>query len=185
MNTNAGISIVSPSANRMSHSNPKVARHRIVKIYLTVMTLFTCMALTAFVGSAAATELDQKALKIEQQLMAPCCWSQTVNNHESGIAKEMKTQIRQMLVAGKSSDEILTHFIALHGKRILAKPPVAGFDILAYVLPVFFLLLGSVITVWILKQWHSRNQSTSNPSPPLNIDKRYFDRLEQELKMGE
>lgn len=135
-------------------------------------------------GAAMASDLDKRALNLDQKLMAPCCWTQTLNNHNSAIANDMRREIRQMLTDGKTDGEILNHFIAQYGKRILARPPAEGFNLAAYVLPALFLLAGAWMVQGVLQHWRLA-KTTVRPKEFLKpIDDVYAERLARELREG-
>lgn len=135
-------------------------------------------------GAAMASDLDKRALDLEKKLMAPCCWTQTLNNHNSAISGDMRREIRQMLANGKTDGEILDFFIAQYGKRILARPPAEGFNWAAYVLPVFFLLAGAWMVQGVLKHWRLAKTSARPKGVVGPIDGVYAERLARELREG-
>ncbi|MBI2504502.1 MAG: cytochrome c-type biogenesis protein CcmH [Candidatus Latescibacteria bacterium] len=112
-------------------------------------------------GAAAPASLEEQARELERQLIAPCCWRQPVADHLSGEADRMRGEISALLQEGKSQEEVLNFYVAQYGQAILAKPPYRGFNLLAYVLPGFFLLvLGSGLG-WIAIR------SRQRPAAPL------------------
>lgn len=137
-----------------------------------------------FAGTAMGNTLEERALALDRLLMAPCCWTQTLNNHHSGIANEMRRDIRRMLTEGKSEAEILDHFKAIHSVRILAMPPAKGFNWAAYVLPVAFLLVGGWLVRVVLLYWRRNRAVEHLRQEAASIDGAYADRLARELKEG-
>jgi len=68
-----------------------------------------------------AADKDQ-VRRIQERLMAPCCWQQTVAVHDSDIAKQMRTEIERMVANGESEQQIVDQFVARYGERILSEP---------------------------------------------------------------
>ena len=93
--------------------------------------------------------LAREARSIEAMLMAPCCYAQQVSVHQSDAAAQVRIDVRERLRRGETRAQILDAFVARYGKRILAEPPAAGFDLSLYVLPIvaFGLSLGLVAVV--------------------------------------
>lgn len=136
-------------------------------------------------GIAHAETIEERSMKLHEQLMAPCCWSQTLNNHHSEIAGTMRRDIKHMLEEGKTDREILDHFIAQYGKRILSQPPAEGFNLTAYVLPVIFLMLGGWVTWFILKRWgHQVKVEAVLPKMDSPVDGVYAERLAKDIQKG-
>ena len=115
-----------------------------------------CTLLFLASPATAATDLESRARDIDNKLMAPCCGANTVREHDSGPAMQMRAEIRQMLAAGKSEREILDHFVTQHGEKILAMPDAQGFNLLAYLLPVGFLFFGGGFLFLALRRWRKQ-----------------------------
>jgi cytochrome c-type biogenesis protein CcmH/NrfF len=56
---------------------------------------------------AAAQSTEETAREIDAMLIAPCCWSQPVSQHYSEAADQIRKQVRDLLAAGKSKQQIL------------------------------------------------------------------------------
>ena len=130
-----------------------------------------------------AQDLNEQTRAIAGKLMAPCCWAEPVSQHLSPVAEEMRGEIRSMLAAGKSEQEILDFYVAKHGVRILARPPARGFNLLAYVLPPVFAVAGTLVLILALKRLRRlrvAGQPAGTGAQPL--DDRYAERIEKELR---
>ena len=134
---------------------------------------------------ARADDLEQKARELEGKLMAPCCWTQPVSKHYSGAADEIRRGVRQMLSEGKTQQEIIDFYVAKHGERILAMPEARGFNLLAFVLPGAFLLLGGWGTVALVRRWNRGKSRVEPKQPAANVETGYAERLERELRERE
>ena len=124
-------------------------------------------------------QADKKAREIEDNLIAPCCWTQPVSGHYSEVADKIRKEVRAMVAAGKSRDEILDHYVAQYGERILAAPRATGFNRLAYILPWLALVLGAWLLIILLKKLRAPVPA-SNPAPL--PDARYTSEVEKEMK---
>ena len=60
------------------------------------------------------------ASAIEGRLMAPCCWTQTIDIHDSEISLSMKHEIRRRLRNGESAEAIQASFVDRYGPKIMA-----------------------------------------------------------------
>lgn len=60
--------------------------------------------------------------KIQDRFIAPCCWSQSVAIHDSPVAREMRDEIVKLVSEGKSEEQIVDHYVARYGERILRQP---------------------------------------------------------------
>jgi cytochrome c-type biogenesis protein CcmH len=141
------------------------------------------LPLCFFLASPAAdrdSDADAALVRdIEDHLIAPCCWTQPISEHESGVAEEMRDQVRTMVAKGMSREAILDFYVAEYGERVLATPRPEGFNRLVYILPWVALLAGVAIVVVLLRKF--RTPAAAVPEQP-HPDSRYISMIEKELK---
>ncbi len=129
--------------------------------------------------SADTNQTSVKVREIEDQLIAPCCWSQPVSQHDSEIAQQIRNEVSAMVAAGKGRDEILDTYVARYGERILVTPRAKGFNTLVYILPWAALPIGAWALVLLLKKLRSPAPA---PAPAPLPDSRYSSVIEKEMK---
>jgi len=124
------------------------------------------------------------ASRLEGRIMAPCCWTQTIDIHGSPIANELRSEIRRRLRAGESPDTIEASFVARYGPKILAVPddnPLGG---VATLLALAFGGAG-VAGFFMLRRWTrvSEARVASEKKNPTAKPKRdgLDERLDREL----
>jgi len=123
-----------------------------------------------------ADDKDKLIIDVEQSLMATCCWSGTVYDHGN---KEMEIEIAGMVNAGKSKTEILSHFTEKFGERVLAVPKAEGFNIFAWLAPIFIGGLGLIIVLLYLRTPKDDNVIIENSKGDSIA---FSDEIERELK---
>ncbi|MDP6991426.1 MAG: cytochrome c-type biogenesis protein CcmH [Candidatus Marinimicrobia bacterium] len=128
-----------------------------------------------FTGIIWAQEKSELIIDVEQSLMATCCWSGTVYDHGN---KEMELNIAAMVGEGKTKAQILDYYTEQYGERVLAVPKAEGFNIFAWIAPIFIFGLGLTIIFLYMRT------SKDNLTPILNADDTiaYSEEIEQELK---
>ncbi len=148
--------------------------------------LFSAILLSIFLWSVASygaedSRIAAQAREIEDNLIAPCCWSQPVSQHYSEAAEKIRQEVRRMVASGKTRDEIMDHFVAQYGEKILATPRPKGFNVLAYILPWGSLLLGAGFVLVLIHKIRSSVPApeSSTPPPP---DSHYYSVIEKEMK---
>lgn len=140
--------------------------------------------LVFWTGLAFAGTGDQpadKARKIEDNLIAPCCWTQPVSQHYSEAAAEIRKEVREMVAAGKTREEILDYFVSKYGERILATPRARGFNILVYIMPWLAFILGTWLLIMILKKLRA-SQAIRDQAESALPDADYSAVIEKELR---
>ena len=133
------------------------------------------LSILVFTGIIWAQEKSELIIDVEQSLMATCCWSGTVYDHGN---KEMELNIAAMVGEGKTKAQILDYYTEQYGERVLAVPKAEGFNIFAWIAPIFIFGLGLAIIFLYMRT------SKDNLTPIVNADDTiaYSDEIEQELK---
>ena len=72
-------------------------------------------------GSLTNTQTEE-IHKVEKSLLAPCCYTQSIAEHGSDIAVQMRSEVTEMVADGKSDEEIVNHYRNIYGDRILIVP---------------------------------------------------------------
>lgn len=108
-----------------------------------------CLIIAAMMLAGSTVAAEDRALtrseserynKLTHELIAPCCWREAIAIHRSEEALQMLTEVEQLVIAGRSEQEIKALYVARYGVRILADPPGRAGQWL-YVIP-FALLCG-------------------------------------------
>jgi cytochrome c-type biogenesis protein CcmH/NrfF len=77
-------------------------------------------------------ELEKRALGIERQLLCPQCTNKRLDVCELTICIDMREQVREQLVQGRTNDEIIFFFSNRYGQRVLADIPREGFNLVLF-----------------------------------------------------
>jgi cytochrome c-type biogenesis protein CcmH/NrfF len=87
-----------------------------------------------------------------RELVAPCCWTQTLTGHQSAAADEVRARIASEIVAGKSPDQIRAGLVTTYGARILAFRLADRQGYLFFAIPATVLAAGSLLTLLYLRR---------------------------------
>ncbi|MCX6552994.1 MAG: cytochrome c-type biogenesis protein CcmH [Acidobacteria bacterium] len=141
------------------------------------------IALWLAIAAPDPQSLEREARQIETMLIAPCCWSQQVSVHSSPASDEIKTNIRKLLAAGRSRQQILDAYVSEYGDRILAEPPARGFSALLYIAPWIF-LAGSVgLVVVVIRRLRAPGvEPAAAGTAAAPVNEAEADRIDEELR---
>jgi cytochrome c-type biogenesis protein CcmH len=95
------------------------------------------------------------ASALEGRIIAPCCWTQTIDIHGSELANDLRREIRKRLKSGETSDAIEASLVDRYGPRILAVPPGSPLKTVATLLALGMGAAGAAAFV-MLKRWRGR-----------------------------
>jgi cytochrome c-type biogenesis protein CcmH len=143
-------------------------------------------ALATSSAPALTAEQAATARRVEEQLMAPCCFGSTVATHHSAAANEIRDHVRSLAAQGATEQQILDEYLERYGERILAQPVARGFNLLAYWIPVVGLLCGTgVVVLWLRRRRRTVGAERSLPDREDEPDDRTLrlqHRFDQELE---
>ena len=102
------------------------------------------LVLTLVNPVSLSTAQTAQIQKVEKRLLAPCCYTQSIAEHGSDIAVQMRREVTEMVAAGKSESEIVEHYRNIYGDRILIVPDGLTGRIL-FGLPVAMAVLACLV----------------------------------------
>lgn len=112
-------------------------------------------------------KLELRAQRIGKKLRCPVCQGMSIADSPSSMARAQLDKVRDLVVQGKSDQEILDYFVARYGQWILLEPSHQGFAGLVWLLPVLVLLGGAALIVRVVRTPAS---PASTPDPAVATD---------------
>jgi cytochrome c-type biogenesis protein CcmH len=120
------------------------------------------------------------SVRVQRRLLAPCCWNQTLDIHESELATALRAEISDRVRRGESADAVERDMVERYGERVRAAPrardPLAG---IAVAVAAGSALIGAVLLA------RGRKIAASQPQVEGTVDARaesYDERIERELR---
>ena len=118
-------------------------------------TLLLVASLPLMPSARAVVEIESLSTELLQQrydsliaeLRCPKCQNQNLAGSDSLIAQDLRNEVRVMLEAGQSDQEIRDFMVARYGNFVLYDPPFSGVTLWVWVIPAFIFLLGVVAVV--------------------------------------
>jgi cytochrome c-type biogenesis protein CcmH len=115
--------------------------------------------LTDFGGNK---ELEDRYHTLVTELRCLVCQNQTIADSNADLAKDLRREVRDMLVKGKSDEEIKDFMLARYGDFVLYKPPVRTSTVPLWVGPFVLLAIGLVVVVVIIRRRAGQAQPVMN-----------------------
>jgi len=85
--------------------------------------------------------------KLTLELRCLVCQNQNLADSDAPLAHDLRREVHEMLIAGKSNDEIKDFLVTRYGDFVLYRPPVQKNTYLLWLAPLIMLLAGG----WILR----------------------------------
>ena len=107
--------------------------------------------------------LDLRLKRLETDLRCLVCQNQTLADSDAPLAVDLRREIRELAVAGKTDDDIRQFLLARYGDFVLYKPRFTPINALLWLGPFALLVVGIVIGRGALRA-RARAQGDEAPS---------------------
>lgn len=139
--------------------------------------------LLALAGAPAGAAAPQTTLPaIEEQVMCVVCKT-PLSVANGPQAEAQRRQIRGLIAAGLTEQQIKDELVAEYGERVLALPEDDGFNLAVYLVPVALVLTALALLTLALPRWRrsarARAQQPAVAAPTLSAEDRR--RLDEDL----
>lgn len=94
--------------------------------------------------------LESRALELSKGLRCPVCQSESIDESNAPISKDLRLLVRERLVAGDSDQAALDYIVARYGEFVLLKPTFGGANWILWAAgPLMLLLAGAVGVIYV------------------------------------
>jgi len=137
------------------------AKGRRLFIPLLAIVIFAVLPLLA----------QQQADRVKQiggkfQCMCGCGQILTQCNHVGcTMSASMLKELGVMVNRGDSEDKISQALVQEFGTTVYAEPPKSGFSLVAWLMPVFYFLVGAAIVVFFINKWRKQAPAPAAVAP--------------------
>ncbi len=97
-------------------------------------------------------ELQKRYLGLTHELRCMQCQNEAIADSPVSLAADLRRQVAEMLIAGKSDDDVRNYMVERYGDFILFRPRVATRTLWLWLAPGVLLLIGAAVAVRITKQ---------------------------------
>jgi cytochrome c-type biogenesis protein CcmH len=120
--------------------------------------ILICLMLASGLSYAVDTtqmptpELQKRYLGLTHELRCMQCQNEAIADSPVNLAADLRRQVAEMLLAGKSDDDVRNYMTARYGDFILFRPRVSTKTIWLWATPGILLLIGAAVAVRITRQ---------------------------------
>jgi cytochrome c-type biogenesis protein CcmH len=123
-------------------------RDRAVLLVATLLLLFAVLPLARAIDAAPPLEdpvQQRRYVALIHELRCLKCQGENIADTPALFAQDIRRQVREMIVAGKTDHEIVDYFVERYGEIILLKPRWSAKNAWLWLAPGVFLIFGGVI----------------------------------------
>jgi cytochrome c-type biogenesis protein CcmH len=140
------------------------------RLALAVALMF--MAFASTVEAVDPTEmptpaLQERYLSLTHELRCMQCQNESIADSPVDLAADLRRQVHDMLLAGKSDDDVRDFMVARYGDFILFRPRMVWRNAWLWATPGVLIIIGAIVAVRILKQ---RSRLVDTDNEPLEED---------------
>jgi cytochrome c-type biogenesis protein CcmH len=133
------------------------------QLHAFILTLAAAFAAFGAVAQQTAPtaedhrQLENPALqtrfeRITKELRCLVCQNESIADSNADLANDLRRQVREMLLAGKSDDAIFKFMTDRYGEFVRFAPPLTAKTTLIWGAPFVMLLLGGAIVYRVARQ---------------------------------
>lgn len=127
-------------------------------------------AAAVFAGNAAPAAadpaLEERMKAIAAELRCLVCQNQSIADSHSGLAEDLRRQIREMLAAGRSDDQVMAFMTERYGDFVRYRPPLKGTTLLLWLGPVLLVAVTVGTLVRVLRRRQRLGADAFEPDAP-------------------
>jgi len=122
-------------------------------IALLLMPLL-CLAAVAKEAEPASADpvLEARMLRVAAELRCLVCQNQTIADSHSGLAEDLRREVRDQLKRGASDEQVVQYMTDRYGDFVRYRPPFKGTTAVLWIGPIVLLLIGLTVLAIVLRR---------------------------------
>ena len=144
---------------------------------LVLLLAFAAAAVHAGEAAPLAEDVavEKRMVAISEELRCLVCQNESLAGSHADLANDLRREIRTMIKAGKSDQEIMDFMVARYGDFVRYRPPLKGTTLVLWFGPVALFVLG----LWVLIRYLRRRNLALRDDPLSAADLKQADALLQ------
>jgi cytochrome c-type biogenesis protein CcmH/NrfF len=112
----------------------------------------SCAAFAVDVEPLPTPEMQQRFDDLTHEFRCMQCQNQSIADSAVGLAADLRRDVREQIIAGKSDAEIRASMVARYGNVILFRPPFEKSTAWVWLVPILLLLVGVYVAFRVVRQ---------------------------------
>jgi cytochrome c-type biogenesis protein CcmH len=112
-------------------------------------------------------ELQARYLSLTHELRCMQCQNESIADSPVNLAADLRREVGEMLIAGKSDEDVRNFMVARYGEFILFRPRFSTRNFWLWATPGVLLLIGAFVAVRVVSQ---RSKLVDQDQEPLEED---------------
>ena len=140
-------------------------------IQFTVLLLLiqTSFAENIEVKDFESLDQERRYYALIEDIRCPVCQGQSISGSNSSLAKDLREQVRQMILNNKSNKEIYQFMVERYGDFVVFKPPINWKTYLLWFTPIVFLVF---CFIYLIRSTRAKDEIANDSSGDIEKAKR-------------
>ena len=139
---------------------------------VALTTAAVLLLLTTVVEAVDPTQmptpaLESRYLSLTHELRCMQCQNESIADSPVDLAADLRRQVHDMLIAGKTDDDVRNFMVARYGEFILFRPRMSLRTAWLWLAPGVLILVGAFVAVRVVQQ---RSALVTQDNEPLEED---------------
>jgi cytochrome c-type biogenesis protein CcmH len=113
--------------------------------------------------------MQQRYLALTHELRCMQCQNESLADSPVGLASDLRRDVRELLLAGQSDEQVRDHMVARYGEFILFRPRMNWRNAWLWSTPAVLMLVGLIIGVRVLRE-RRRHVGVDEPDADESLD---------------
>jgi cytochrome c-type biogenesis protein CcmH len=96
--------------------------------------------------------LEARYLELTHELRCMQCQNESIADSPVGLASDLRREVRDMLLAGKSDEDVRNYMVSRYGEFILFRPRFSLRNAWLWLAPPLLLVMGLIVAVRVVRQ---------------------------------
>jgi cytochrome c-type biogenesis protein CcmH len=114
-------------------------------------------------GQIADPALQARYESLTKELRCLVCQNEAIADSNAFLARDLRQQVKDMLVAGKTDDQILDFMTDRYGEFVRYRPALKASTLVLWGAPFVFMLMGAIVIVRVIR---ARSRLPIDHEPP-------------------
>ena len=123
-----------------------------IQFVLILLLIHGAFAESIEVNDFENSSQESRYINLIDNIRCPVCQGQSIGGSNSGLAKDLREQVRKMILNDKSDDDIYLFMIERYGDFVIFKPPINWNTYLLWFTPLIFLVLCFIYLIRIISK---------------------------------
>ena len=123
-----------------------------IQFVLILLLIHGAFAESIEVNDFENSSQESRYINLIDNIRCPVCQGQSIGGSNSDLAKDLREQVRKMILNDKSDDDIYLFMIERYGDFVIFKPPINWNTYLLWFTPLIFLVLCFIYLIRIISK---------------------------------